>query len=510
MGVLIDNPVMSVQLHLRGGWKNLFITAGTYALIIFAAMGLWAELDPRHVTSSAEGWTVLLMLIQTGLVLLFSIVRVNNSVRNDITSGIMESHRLMPVTGLTACVGYVVGPALQMIAIGVVTCLAGVVSSTVAGLDSSRWVKANAVMLAFLLFTCTCSMLVGFYRRALFHSLIVFIVITCFSAGMLLYALPGLAILVSPLAGDSVFDPRGKLDLFNPGFQWAFAGQAMIAGIMLAAASRKFRQPERPAFSISLSLILLAAWVLLNLIGFQKWSDIEPVYLRYNMAPGPGRMRVQFTAGSLSAILLCILPIAAAVREHREKMEGNAKDQPRRSRVTSRIATILICASLVCFLLVILPSHGHKPDLRAIAEVAASMIAAVVSLGALLSAYRSTARKVTMVVVVFLLGTWVAPLFTDVIRHSLLPSHQDYNNTSWSITAYGPIGTMLSPWDSRMQTAAGLDCQMGIAVVLVFAALLAERSRRRKPLALVLETLPIPEAGLAAPPPQNAMHMQSS
>lgn len=509
MGLLMDNPVTSVQTQLRGGWKNLFLSAGTYALIVFGAMGIWAEVDPKHRAEAAMGWTVVLMLIQIGLVLFFSVVRVSNAVRSDNASGIMESHRLMPMTGLTAGIGFVVGPTLQMIAIGVVTCLAGVVTSTVAGFDSSRWIKCNVILLAFLLFTCTCSMLVGFYRRALFNSLIVLVVIACFSQGMLLYAVPGMAVLTSPLAGDSIFNPRGKIDLFNPGMQWAFVGQAIIAAIMLAAAARKFREPERPAFSISLSLILLAAWVILNLIGVLKWLDIEPVFFRYSFWQQSGRLKVQFTGSVLTGLLLCLLPISATVRRSREQrdiapgshpnsiaavgrgstpsgvgdMDGFVPVRsgvPRRALMASPVLTILVCVFLLSLLLAIpiCDEHYLRPELIAGASI--SLAASVISLGTLLIAYRSTARKVVFLVFIFLLVTWLFPLFADVFKHEVMLSDEDSLNAPWSLTAFGPIGSMLAPWDREMQTKQGLYCQVAIAVVLSAIAAVAERSRGRK------------------------------
>jgi hypothetical protein len=113
MGAIFDNPISSAQMRLRGGWKTLLINSSIYALIVAVAMALWSQVDPKHLRDAAQGWTILLMLVQVVLVVLFSIVRITGAVRQDNTTGIMESHRLMPITGLTACLGFLVGPSIQ-------------------------------------------------------------------------------------------------------------------------------------------------------------------------------------------------------------------------------------------------------------------------------------------------------------------------------------------------------------------------------------------------------------
>jgi hypothetical protein len=80
---------------------------------------------------------------------------------------------------------------------------------------------------------------------------------------------------------------------------------------------------------------------------------------------------------------------------------------------------------------------------------------------------------------VFLLETWFAPLFADIVEHSIVLDYYDANRAPWSITGFGPLGTMMSPWDPAMQTMAGLYWQVGVAVLMVLIALLVEQKRRK-------------------------------
>jgi hypothetical protein len=493
MGVIFDNPISSVQMRLRGGWKTLLINSSVYALVVFAAMGIWAQADAKHLKDVAQGWSVVLMLIQTLLVLVFTSLRISGSVRQDNASGIMESHRLMPITGLSASVGFIVGPSAQMLAIGAVNLVAGIASSSLAGLSSARWLTCNLIMFLFVAFVGTFSVMVGFYRRAVFNSAVVLAVIGLFSRGMLLWALPAMAILVSPLARDSVFSVQSSNELFGPALLFAFVGQAIFGGVFLTAAARKFRQPDRPAFSVSLSLVLLGAWVLLSVVGMIEWDAFEPSFLRWVVGPTNQQTCAQFTGSALSSLLLTLLPLSAAIRTDREHKAAGTRGEP----VARRILTTLACSALVCTLLLV-PFNELRHLSQSIGIVALSMVAAIVALGALLSLCRPSARHSAWVVIIFLLAAWIAPLIADVVDHSVLMDDYDSQHAPWSITAFGPIGTMTAPWTPDVQTPAGLYCQVAVAVAMAVLALMVELRRRQKTPGPVAETSP-PQCALTAP-----------
>ena len=59
------------------------------------------------------GWTTGLLGLQGAILGLYGCSVVGNAVRRDISAGLLESHRLMPVSAGTAVLGYVTGPTLQ-------------------------------------------------------------------------------------------------------------------------------------------------------------------------------------------------------------------------------------------------------------------------------------------------------------------------------------------------------------------------------------------------------------
>jgi hypothetical protein len=233
-----------------------------------------------------------------------------------------------------------------------------------------------------------------------------------------------------------------------------------------------------------------------------QWDAFEPTFLRYVVGSMDDRVCSSFTGSALSSILLAILPISAAVRGQRERAAGEKGGE----RAIGRIITILGCIALVCMLLIVpisethhlWMSHGGTAPAKAIGIVAISIISAIVGLASLLSVFGSNARHTASMVLIFLLATWIVPLVADVIEHSVLLDDYDAQRTPWSITAFGPIGTMTSPWIPEVQTPAGIYCQVSVAVAMAGLAALAARNRRRRKSSAQLAASPAPAPELPA------------
>jgi hypothetical protein len=294
----------------------------------------------------------------------------------------------------------------------------------------------------------------------------------------LLYALPAVAILVSPLARETVFNPRSSNEIFSVGMAWAFIGQAIVGAILLTAAARKFRQPDQPAFSISLSLSLLAAWVVLNLVGMLQWAGFEPEFLHYVVGSAQDRLCAQFTGSLLTSLLLCLLPLSAAIRRSHEVPIRGALSGARSAWGSFPLATLLACAILLCMLIPLPGTTARLPEAISL-RLAISITSALAAWAGVLTIGRTTPRKAAPLIILFIFATWFIPLLTDVIEHSVVLDSFDAAKTPWSITAFGPIGTAISPWNLGTQTSAGLYCQAGIAAFIVVVAILTERRRSK-------------------------------
>ena len=81
------------QFHLRGGWLRLWGFVGFYLTIAGALLVL------QGMTAGALGGTLKFGMtgLQAGILVLFAGGRVSNAIRQDLTSRMIESHRLMPL-----------------------------------------------------------------------------------------------------------------------------------------------------------------------------------------------------------------------------------------------------------------------------------------------------------------------------------------------------------------------------------------------------------------------------
>src|SRR5437763_8752009 len=91
------NPIAWAQIHLRGGWKSFWPTLIGYTVIIGAGLLLAVRLTggtPGALGAIKTAFTGL----QAGLLVIFVSSRVSTAVRQDQTSRMIESHRLMPIS----------------------------------------------------------------------------------------------------------------------------------------------------------------------------------------------------------------------------------------------------------------------------------------------------------------------------------------------------------------------------------------------------------------------------
>jgi hypothetical protein len=473
---LLDNPIASVQLRLRGGWKSLLINSGIYLLLAMGGLILWLQTADRNRPFVPGYFRTTLMAFELVIVIIFSIGRVSSAVRQDLLTGISESHRLMPINGITAAVGYILGPASQLFALAVTSFVAGLIACSVGGDSPDHWIVNNLIIVLFLLMVCAWSVLFGFYPKGLAPLLGVVGFLAFFSQGMIFYALPALSVLFTPLSRDSVFASRPFGDLITPELLEAFLMQGVLAALLLCGASRKFRRPDRAAFSAPLALLLLAVWIALNLMGVLQWGHFEPGFLRSIMWRQQQRECTQFVGSVITSLLLVLIPLFSAA--------DGPQDIANSTRANSGIRFVLIsilATAIICFLLIVPYVDTQIPaplESRGIVAAAIAIACAVICLASVISVFRGRVKRCLWMIFLLVLFTWLVPLLIDVLVHALLPTSEDPDNLPWSITGFGPIGTLISPWHLEMQTRAGLMFQFGEAAGLLVLAFIVQLRRR--------------------------------
>src|SRR3954469_23817910 len=91
------NPILYAQFNMRGGWKNTLAVSGGYLLLMGGGIYLSAHAaSPRSYREVVRGSLTLLTILQCLILLVYGSFRVSACVRADLTSKVIESHRLMP------------------------------------------------------------------------------------------------------------------------------------------------------------------------------------------------------------------------------------------------------------------------------------------------------------------------------------------------------------------------------------------------------------------------------
>src|SRR5438045_159209 len=179
-----DNAIAFAQVRLRGGWRNLLATTLAYALLIGATMYVTTTYASVRQSAAYSGWATGLLGLQGAMLLFFGGTRVAGAVRTDITGGMIESHRLMPLPAGQAMVGYLFGSSCQAIALAIVNLLIGAYAVQKAALPMDRWLASNAVVAIFCVFVWTAGGLLAFVARGAGLVLFVPLAAVWFSQGL--------------------------------------------------------------------------------------------------------------------------------------------------------------------------------------------------------------------------------------------------------------------------------------------------------------------------------------
>jgi hypothetical protein len=417
-----DNAIAFAQVRLRGGWRNLLMTTVAYAVLIGATMYVTTTYSGGRRSAAYTGWATGLLGLQALMLLIFGATRVAGAVRTDITSGMIESHRLMPLPAGQAMVGYLFGATCQAIALGVVNLLIGAYAVQKAGLPIDRWLAANGVLAIFCVFVWASGGLLAFVARG--AGLILFLPLTAIwiSQGLLMAYIPALAVLMTPLAGNTVFSfSAGVVD---PRYVYGVGATAQLffAGVCFAACCRKYRRADAQGITAGLGLVLLGGWVIVSSFGIRQWDAFAPRILN-----GNPDTESQLIGSIIATMLLALLPISAAAQADTDWQRRRRASDPALSRrpvppgIVVGLATLLTVALANVEWTTVGTASGRL-DASLVAALAGPLVqtAAVVclfllSVGYLLRIVYHVGGKPIVIALFWLVLTWLIPIVAELI-----------------------------------------------------------------------------------------------
>ena len=323
MAIYIDNAISWAQFRLRGGLKNLAITASAYAFAAAFFILLFYQLadQPREKMYVLQGASFMDLIFQSVLLVILGGNIVAGSLRRDITNHLIESHRLMPLSPVQAIVGYLAGGSAQVFAICLVNLGIGAILFMERGIPVQPWLISNALLLGFAVSIWAGMALSAFVSRAIVGLLIAVIVSIAFSGGFIFVVAPGLLTFCSPMHGHTIFDFGVPVEL-TMGTVVALAGQGLFGILCIRGAARKYADASAVSLTLGPALAALGIWGGLSWFGIYDFHELRPSMLEYQSIG----WKVLAVGGVATSMLVAMLPVGAvasadAIRAHR-RLDG--------------------------------------------------------------------------------------------------------------------------------------------------------------------------------------------
>lgn len=350
------NPLWWVNIRVAGSPRMLLYMALGYVAVV-AVFGtityrMTASYDPGAFYSV---WLMIISGAQALFMLLLIPGAINKTVQRDYQNGMIESHRVTPMSNLKIVLGYLIGPssqALVLIGTGLVcgsffaaktAVQTGLGIATTAKVFVGGWFFAQLLVaiLALMLASVTLLSAVA-VRGGKFNILGIMIFVGVMGGGAALVFVPGLSLLTGVMSITVIVSTitRGVAVGDQTTLVTATLLQIGFAITFLTAAAKKLRAPDRPLFTLALSLALLGLWGLTLVLGIaqqavpdwmeQEFSDIHVTHLGFSLiafwavslfalqAAAAGRLRLDRAAAYMpagkrgAALLRSLMPVIAA------------------------------------------------------------------------------------------------------------------------------------------------------------------------------------------------------
>lgn len=477
MTIYSGNALSWALFRLRGGWRNIQMITFAYCGIIGALilLGVWAE--PRGASQNLYWWTYGLIAIQGLVLILGGANGVQGAIRKDVTSRIIESHRLMPISSLEAVFGYIMGAVSQYVAIGAATLLIGTLVSAVSQVDVQDWLLANGIVLGYALCIWIISAFLALVMSRGVGVLLFILVISLINAQAPLAFIPAVAVLTAPLLGGKLFEILERGQAVDISFQISVLAMIPVTLFALVGAMRKYRREDQLAFGPVMGLMMMLCWLILSLIGLCDVIRFSGTMGR--MSRDADTEAVQAIASQTGLMLLGLVPITAAAWLRAEYQRHRALKDPLPQAASMGVPQVVWLATIIGLLLpccIPLASSSVMDTqwdwvISRILATLATVLACNFTVAYLAQILYRVSASAKVAIFSYLLVLWVVPFPIELCRHIIAADGR--GDFLVSIGLCSPLGTlswiwMPRPLDAWLSTAflIGIGVQVGLAVML--------------------------------------------
>ncbi|HVX84164.1 MAG TPA: hypothetical protein VH253_05050 [Phycisphaerae bacterium] len=452
------------HFQLAGGALSLGLMLSAYALIFGAVVGSYlyyggTPYAPAKITDAA---ITILFMVEALVLLLFGAARISLAIRNDVSSRMMESHRLMPIPAWRAVAGYLLGGTTHALAFAGLTLIFAWILAAAAHVPLGDVAFNQGLLLLFAgLVWSAAALLTLIYRHAFFIALGMALLGICSS--FLVYAtifLPGVLLLMGPLIGQTVFRYSSPVRL-EWGFAASIAGQAAFFALFFNGACRRYRGMYATTFTATQAFLLVLAWVFVSVCGMGAWKQFLMLPRPYEWDQ-PGFYAMQVVASIVVGMLLSLIPAYTMAVEQGE------------SRRMAYLAWPLVVVTAVALALIPFGTDQIGGLTWKNVGITFLTVAPFVMAAYLFCRwYRLVAFGwVVLWLSVGVVVLWLAPMVVALVAYLVLPG--DSQKILQTITTLSPIGLLIDRWveEPRDQVSpiAGMIVQwVGPGMLLLLA-----------------------------------------
>ena len=484
------NPIFWLHARINGRKRSMVLIPVIYAgvVILFATLSFRVADAKRDYPQLYSTWLMFMTAAQGLFLLIVAPSLIRRSVQRDFDSGMMESHRLSPMSNLRIVLGYLTGAPMQALLLCGVSALLGSYFATQLGMLPGMggriglgvtmlgWGTALASMLVLSAAVCAAVLLVAIATGGK-TNVGLLILVGVFGGWFAVLFVPGLALLTGVFSGGTVFNLLTKPTATgNPAVIFSAAAlQFVYFLIFVAACCGKLRHPERALLSLRLGTILLVTWGLTLVAGMAVVGSFSGMF-----PPLEDIGWAQVLASTAAFMLVALLPLIAAATDARAADTASAINRTRSGRATVlRLVPFLLALTTVgCMLLMRLFVVRWLAKLPPV-ELAAGLIASLVASAlffwtAFCFCYSLAALSIRMRVwVPLVVGAQLAgPLALESLARFVV---HEMGNGHWPdagyLAAMSPIGTFwTASYGSLVACGIGLVVQAaGAAIATVWA-----------------------------------------
>jgi len=457
-----NNALAWAHFRLRGGWRRSLTIAAVVVLVLGALAIATVRFDPNS-NQALWGWTVGLLGLQAACLVFYIPGRIGTTIKADVQSKMIESHRLMPTPPAHAVAGYILGAATQPLVFGGGVFFVGALVSSAAGIELPRWAFANAVLLVFAMFTWVLSAYTALGGRIGGGIMGAMIMIPWFTHGFVFALLPGMTVVLSPVIGQSVFDFRTGITPGNMAlpavYAFAFAAQFYFATLCFIGAARAYRSPVEISFDTILGLCFLLGWVAISFAALRAWDDFRP----RGWNPGKVDTNVQVLASLIAALLFAIGPVAANARQRVSWRRHVETNDPYPARRPLPIAIVIVIATLAILAIPFAPKDWARPATDVLLRSGAIVTIALIGLYFFFEWAYAITRSAVAAGTIWIVFTWAVPIAMDLADYSM----RGLRDPIVRFSTASPAGALMVLWTRRDADTGNIN--FGVGVQILFA-----------------------------------------